>query len=598
LFSLAVAVLAGYAADWLMRWHPPRPFVASATVLAGVALVSGLWMALDHASSALRPPPSAEVTAHLEAYLRIPGLPAVVDGVPLTPATLAQLAGDALSPSTPAMALQLLLIGAAGLTIGLWLSHPRLRIPGACAAVALILVDLGVVASTSHPYARLTELRPIVPEILTRDRDRPFRIYTPPIAEAKTIPIEPNRLLVEGIDEAGGYSSLAPDRHAAYAAAARYTNSRLMDLWNVRYVVRRQTPALLPSHGGTSFHPGHPLMRGSSVAATRRFLPDGGDVRANELRVIAALWGATTVADGTPVARIILHEPDGTARGLTLEAGRDVADTTLDVPGTELRTGRARPDVAFQYPRDDHRSARFGEQLYYARLPVSPSMLVSQVTIEPLPSQVGIEVYGLGLVDVETLEVTQVRDAAKYREVYSDEQISILRNVDALPRAFLTTSALTVPPGRDALSLLLDGEIDVSRTAVLEEPLPSGLELRQPEIVTSAGAPGRASIESYEPTKIIVRTEVEQRALLMLTDIYFPGWTARVDGRPVPIVRANYLFRAVPVPAGTHSVVFSYEPMSVTFGAGISAVTASIVLIFAILLLLAKRRAPAIVSTQ
>jgi uncharacterized membrane protein YfhO len=51
-----------------------------------------------------------------------------------------------------------------------------------------------------------------------------------------------------------------------------------------------------------------------------------------------------------------------------------------------------------------------------------------------------------------------------------------------------------------------------------------------------------------------------------LTDVYYPGWTASVDGTAVPIHRANYAFRAVAVPPGRHVVEFHYRPASVRYG--------------------------------
>jgi uncharacterized membrane protein YfhO len=50
--------------------------------------------------------------------------------------------------------------------------------------------------------------------------------------------------------------------------------------------------------------------------------------------------------------------------------------------------------------------------------------------------------------------------------------------------------------------------------------------------------------------------------LLVLHDLYYPGWVVEIDGTAAPILRAGLLFRAVAVPAGSHRVTFRFEPFS------------------------------------
>jgi uncharacterized membrane protein YfhO len=61
---------------------------------------------------------------------------------------------------------------------------------------------------------------------------------------------------------------------------------------------------------------------------------------------------------------------------------------------------------------------------------------------------------------------------------------------------------------------------------------------------------------------------------LVLNDAYYPGWQAWLDGKPVPIRRADYLMRAIQVPAGTHRLVFTYAPLSYLAGLVISVLSA------------------------
>jgi uncharacterized membrane protein YfhO len=69
-----------------------------------------------------------------------------------------------------------------------------------------------------------------------------------------------------------------------------------------------------------------------------------------------------------------------------------------------------------------------------------------------------------------------------------------------------------------------------------------------------------------EPEEIRISTKLDGDGFLVLTNQYYPGWEATVDGTPARILRANYLFCSVPLTAGEHKVVFRYRPKSVRLG--------------------------------
>jgi uncharacterized membrane protein YfhO len=76
---------------------------------------------------------------------------------------------------------------------------------------------------------------------------------------------------------------------------------------------------------------------------------------------------------------------------------------------------------------------------------------------------------------------------------------------------------------------------------------------------------------------VVVTVTTAGPAWLVLTDTWFPGWRASIDGRPAPVVRANHAFRAVAVPGGAHRVVFTFRPRGLAAGAAISVTAAVIV---------------------
>jgi len=101
-------------------------------------------------------------------------------------------------------------------------------------------------------------------------------------------------------------------------------------------------------------------------------------------------------------------------------------------------------------------------------------------------------------------------------------------------------------------------------------------------------------IESYTDQEVVVSTQASGDGFLFLSDTYYPGWKAYVDDRETTIYRANYAFRAVPVPEGKHTVKFRYEPESFKWGVKISviALTSTIagIIVLAALSKLKKKR--------
>jgi len=117
---------------------------------------------------------------------------------------------------------------------------------------------------------------------------------------------------------------------------------------------------------------------------------------------------------------------------------------------------------------------------------------------------------------------------------------------------------------------LHDGSVDLRRHVLLEADPPDN---DLPEPASIAEGPGTATVAQYRSSHVEVRTHADGLRMLVLTDLYYPGWQAFVDGRPAPMYRANYAFRGVPVPGGDHVVQFEFRPLSFLIGATISGAT-------------------------
>jgi hypothetical protein len=149
-----------------------------------------------------------------------------------------------------------------------------------------------------------------------------------------------------------------------------------------------------------------------------------------------------------------------------------------------------------------------------------------------------------------------------------DGPMHVYVNRKVLPRAFLVDTYV-VADGDAARRAIRDGVPDLSRTAIIDRDLDPA-ERPQP----AGGDPGAAIMRRYEDETVVIATSTSGRRLLMLSDAYYPGWVATVDGTPVTIERADCALRAVSVPPGEHLVEFSYRPMSLRVGALISLIAA------------------------
>jgi len=92
------------------------------------------------------------------------------------------------------------------------------------------------------------------------------------------------------------------------------------------------------------------------------------------------------------------------------------------------------------------------------------------------------------------------------------------------------------------------------------------------ELDARGGAAGGETVfEVDAPERIVLRTRGERAAILVLADAWYPGWEARVDGEPAPLLRANLALRAVPVSPGEHRVELRYRPASFRLGLTLAA---------------------------
>jgi hypothetical protein len=172
----------------------------------------------------------------------------------------------------------------------------------------------------------------------------------------------------------------------------------------------------------------------------------------------------------------------------------------------------------------------------------------------------------------------------------NEEDFQILRNKAAYPRAWIVHEMRVYPT--------IKGLGRRDREPVMTEMLfPSdpfwfdvGREVFDPRVLTwideadqqrvrpfmvgraRSGSSEGVKIDVYEPQRVEMTAMLERPGLVILADVFYPGWKLTVDGEPQEVVRANRMMRGALVPSGTHKIVYTYEPESFYLGGRVTCV--------------------------
>jgi hypothetical protein len=149
------------------------------------------------------------------------------------------------------------------------------------------------------------------------------------------------------------------------------------------------------------------------------------------------------------------------------------------------------------------------------------------------------------------------------------ETIKLYENKKVLPHAFLVPNCKVVSSDKEYKEIF-HNKLFNSKEITLLEKEPKEFACGDKRQINKKET---LNIDSYESNLVKISANVENQRLLFLSDSYYPGWKAYVDGEEVEILRANYLFRAIVLEAGNHQIRFKYDPLSFKLGIGITLFT-------------------------
>jgi len=458
----------------------------------------------------------------------------------------------------------------------------------------------------NHPTApdALTDLRPSVAHLLAADRSSRFLSLSPIffdpgdsaelasifadqlspdafydllVATKQKEIIGPNLSLYYRLSAADGYdggvlplrnyatfeSLFVPPNEIASDGRLRENlrdvpDAKWLSLMNVRYVI---TDKMLDAWLDDVFYDLQfttalgPVDRDAPAAGREASVAYAPPFEATALGLVSYLQGAASLPDNASVAEVMLGFAGGVTQTFTLHAGVDTAEGVYT--GT---VAHRQAYVGGHFVRDHPEVSD-----YVTRLRFDDPRVVTSVVVRPLLAQGQIVVRGASLIDERTraFQSLVISGRGHFRLVHSGD-VKIYENLDALPRAFVAPQMMGVENDAAALEAMNDPTFNPAKVVVLNGTQGG----RQ-----AANSPSQANIIGYEPERVVVETSGGGDGWLVLTDAWYPGWRATVDGVPVEIMRADVLFRGVQVPAGQHRVEFTYAPTSFLVGVGMSVIT-------------------------
>ncbi len=167
---------------------------------------------------------------------------------------------------------------------------------------------------------------------------------------------------------------------------------------------------------------------------------------------------------------------------------------------------------------------------------------------------------------------------AQFQLAY-DGDVKVYENRDAFPRAFVVHRAEMVSETHEAIARMNEEEFDPAQVAVIEGDVP----LAQLAALAEGQATGGSTVDitKYQDQRVELRVTTERAGFLILSDAYYPGWKAYVDGKQVPIYPTDVALRSVFVPAGEHEVKFVFSPGSFKLGSAITLVSLAVLAAYA-----------------
>jgi hypothetical protein len=501
----------------------------------------------------------------------------------------------------PAIGIPLVMMMAGALALRFWSRRPHWRPMG----LMLLVVLFWDVSSFGWFYDWRPEFAPAIggnlaPNAIVK-KYRPLlqashqRFMTVNGAEAifqNPEAIAPNLTQLWELPSADGYGPLMLPRVAEIMQIVTNGNfqqlptdplNRGIDLMAVRYLLF--PPAATGQAAGINWAPDNlqiNLGAGGCVApgaATEQTLQlnQPTPAPATAIAFVSQMGCSVAIPDAAAVLQVETIDAQGDRQVQLLKAGKDTAEFAYDCADVQPQMHHARPPSLFRsFPITRPQTPICEGHEYVGIVPLQHPQAIRQIHLKWLNHPGSIAIQKISLMHPPTGMsqplLRQHQMPPNWQPVAAMAGGTIYENQRALPRTWLVNQTVALKPAEVLQTIqrsqLPNGQpYDPLRLALVEEPL---VEDPQAVLPSIDAVPGVATVTVLEQQRVVVQTSSPNPAFLVLSDVFYPGWQATIDGQPTKIFQTNYVQRGVQVPAGEHVVEYRFEPMSFKLGVGIT----------------------------
>lgn len=470
-----------------------------------------------------------------------------------------------------------------------------------------VLIGLVVISCLTEPYilfrnwwsnlaktpSRVQSPAPVTQALQSGNQDRVytrFDLFCDDTASSARVD-SPNLTALYGLHNLAGYEPLMLERYCralgnvgldsvnalpGYPApdSIYHDNSHVLDILNTSTVATfanlRSSPTPLPEFEGVKFA----LNETGLEVPPATTKPIGlSNFKADAVVLITSMANSVDIEQGTAVARIRLSTDNGGVIEKILRAGIDTAEWAHERSDVRSIVKHQLAPIFDRQVGDVENS--YQAFRYVTRISLENSKEVTRVEFENLAPRATIALWAASLLDSATGETHTLsrlmlgvqNNPQRWRIEALADDVLLLHNSRALPRAWLVTQAEAVD-GEEALRRIRGEtrqQFDPRHTALLE--------VASTELPTlPGGVPSNASVRitNYESNRLRMETVASTPTVLVVSEMYYPGWEATVDGKPTRILLTDYLLRGVSLQEGKHVVEMRYTTPAAVYGAIIS----------------------------